>query len=134
MLFRSGKTFCCTHLALHLGFPNGSVEGNQDCFLAPLPGKLARSPHKLHLHQAWSPVDLPQQRHCFLAPLPGRKRISARGVSHLQSFYFVFVLLSLFYFVLFASFYQKHKKNSSYSSCYFCCSVFNSLCCSLSTF
>jgi hypothetical protein len=32
----------------------------------------------------------------FLAPLPGRKRISARGVSHLKSFYFVIVLLSLF--------------------------------------
>ena len=43
-------------------------------------------------------------------PLPGRKRISARGVSHFQSLYFVIVLLSLFYFVLFASLYQKHKK------------------------
>ena len=51
-----------------------------------------------------------QATRLFLAPLPGRKRISARGVSHLQSLYFVFVLLSLFYFVLFASLYQKHKK------------------------
>jgi hypothetical protein len=47
----------------------------------------------------------------FLAPLPGRKRISARGVSHFQSFYFVIVLLSFFTLFLFASFYQKYKKN-----------------------
>jgi hypothetical protein len=47
----------------------------------------------------------------FLAPLPGRKRISARGVSHFQSFYFVIVLLSFFPLFLFASFYQKYKKN-----------------------
>jgi hypothetical protein len=38
----------------------------------------------------------------FLAPLPGRKRISARGVSHFQSFYFVTVcLVSLLYFCLY---------------------------------
>jgi hypothetical protein len=44
----------------------------------------------------------------FLAPLPGRKKISARGVSHAQSF-----TLFLFCFILFllASFYQKYKKN-----------------------
>jgi hypothetical protein len=43
----------------------------------------------------------------FLAPLPGRKKISARGVSHFQSF-----SLLLFCFILFllASFYQKYKK------------------------
>jgi hypothetical protein len=46
----------------------------------------------------------------FLAPLPGRKRISARGVSHFQSFYFVIVLLSFFTLFLFAYFYQKYKK------------------------
>jgi hypothetical protein len=33
---------------------------------------------------------------CFLVPLPERKRISAREVSHFQSFYFVIVLLSFF--------------------------------------
>jgi hypothetical protein len=49
------------------------------------------------------------QRH-FLAPLPGRKMISARGVSHFRSFYFVIVFLSLFTLFLFASFYQKYKK------------------------
>jgi hypothetical protein len=44
----------------------------------------------------------------FLAPLPGRKKISARGVSHFQSF-----TLLLFCFILFllASFYQKIQKN-----------------------
>jgi hypothetical protein len=42
--------------------------------------------------------------------LPGRKRISARGVSHFQSFYFVIVLLGFFTLFLFASFYQKYKK------------------------
>ena len=46
----------------------------------------------------------------FLAPLPGRNSTSVRGVSHFQSFYFVIVLLVLFYFILFASLYQKHKK------------------------
>jgi hypothetical protein len=42
----------------------------------------------------------------FLAPLPRRKKISARGVSHFQSF-----TLLLFCFILFllASFYQKYK-------------------------
>jgi hypothetical protein len=46
----------------------------------------------------------------FLVPLPGRKRISARGVSHFQSFYFVIVLLCFFTLFSFASFYQKYKK------------------------
>jgi hypothetical protein len=43
----------------------------------------------------------------FLAPLPGRKKISARRVSHAQSF-----TLFLFCFILFllTSFYQKYKK------------------------
>jgi hypothetical protein len=55
----------------------------------------------------------------FLVPLPGRKRISARGVSHFQLFYFVIILLSFFTLFLFASFYQKYKKNSSFYSWYF---------------
>jgi hypothetical protein len=46
----------------------------------------------------------------FLAPLPGRKKISARGVSRFQSFYFVIVLLIFFALFLLASFYQKYKK------------------------
>jgi hypothetical protein len=56
----------------------------------------------------------------FLAPLPGRKNISARGVSHFQSFYFVIVLLSFFTLFFFASFYQKYKKNSSYFKLLLC--------------
>jgi hypothetical protein len=46
----------------------------------------------------------------FLAPLLGRKRISARGVSHLQSFYFVIVLLSFFTLFSFTSFIKNTKK------------------------
>jgi hypothetical protein len=47
----------------------------------------------------------------FLATLPGRKKTSARGVSHAQSF-----TLFLFCFILFliASFHQKYKKISSF--------------------
>jgi hypothetical protein len=41
----------------------------------------------------------------FLAPLPGRKKISARGVSHFQSFTLLLICFILF---LFASFYQKY--------------------------
>jgi hypothetical protein len=44
----------------------------------------------------------------FLAPLPGRKRISARGVSRFQSFYFVIVLL---YFIFACIFLSKIQKN-----------------------
>jgi hypothetical protein len=52
----------------------------------------------------------------FLAPLPGRKKTSARGVSHAQSF-----ILFLFCFILFllASFCQKYKKISFLYSCFY---------------
>jgi sterol desaturase/sphingolipid hydroxylase (fatty acid hydroxylase superfamily) len=64
----------------------------------------------------------------FLAPLTGRKRISARGVSHFQSFtLLLFCLFSLLYFYL-HRFYQKYKKISSFVTF-----TFSSLCCSLST-
>jgi hypothetical protein len=68
-------------------------------------------------------------KHFFLAPLPGRNKISARGVSHAQSF-----TLLLFCFILFflASFYQTHKKISSFDSLHFITFTFSSLCCSLS--
>ena len=49
----------------------------------------------------------------FLAPLPGRKKISARGVSHSQSFT---LFLFCFILLLLASFYQKYKKISSFDS------------------
>jgi hypothetical protein len=47
---------------------------------------------------------------CFLAPLPGRKRISARGVSHFQSFYFVIVFLSFFTLFCLLLFIKNTKK------------------------
>jgi hypothetical protein len=52
--------------------------------------------------------------------LPGRKKIPARGVSHAQPF-----TLFLFCFILFllASFYQKHKKIVTTSSCFFMSSL-----------
>jgi hypothetical protein len=43
----------------------------------------------------------------FRALLPGRKKTSARGVSHAQSFIFFLFCFTLF---LLASFYQKYKK------------------------
>ena len=46
----------------------------------------------------WSRRNDKHHQAIFLAPLPGRKRISARGVSHLQSLYFVIVCLV--YFIL----------------------------------
>jgi hypothetical protein len=53
--------------------------------------------------------------------LPGRKKISARGVSHFQSF-----TLLVFFFILFllASFYQKYKKISSFIVAIFTCLLF----------
>jgi hypothetical protein len=56
----------------------------------------------------------------FLAPLPRRKKTSARGVSHAQSF-----TLFLFCFILFllASFYKKYKKISFYFNLLFMSSV-----------
>jgi hypothetical protein len=71
-----------------------------------------------------APMPTKHQQQVFLALLPGRKMISARGVSDFQSFYFVIVLLSFFTLFLFASFYQKYKKISSFHSCYFCLSAF----------
>jgi hypothetical protein len=71
----------------------------------------------------YQPGVLTHDQAIFLAPLPGRKKTSARGVSHAQSF-----TLFLFCFILFllASFYQKYKKISSfivaffaYFSCYY---------------
>jgi hypothetical protein len=50
----------------------------------------------------------------FLALLPGRKKTSARGVSHTQSFYFVFVLL---YFIFACIVLSKIQKISFLYSC-----------------
>jgi hypothetical protein len=54
----------------------------------------------------------------FLAPLLERKKISAKGVSHTQSF---ILLLFCFISFLLASFYQKYKKNSSFIVVTFTC-------------
>jgi hypothetical protein len=65
-------------------------------------GKLATV---LIIPSSWGfPTGPVRHQDYFLAPLPGRKRISARGVSHFQSLYFVIVLLSffaLFYLLIF---------------------------------
>jgi hypothetical protein len=58
----------------------------------------------------------------FLAPLPGREKISARGVSHFQSFTLLFFCFTLF---LLASFYQKSKKISSLIFVTFTCLLFS---------
>jgi hypothetical protein len=47
---------------------------------------------------------------CFLAPLLGQKRISARGVSHFQSLYYVIVLLSFFALFCLLLFIKNTKK------------------------
>jgi hypothetical protein len=57
----------------------------------------------------------------FLALLPGRKKISASGVSHAQSFTLLFFCFILF---LLTSFYQKYKKISFLYS-YFYLSAFS---------
>jgi hypothetical protein len=59
-----------------------------------------------------------KQQSSILASLSGRKKISARGVSQVQSF-----TLLLFCFILFllASFYQKYKKISSFIVVIFTC-------------
>jgi hypothetical protein len=48
-----------------------------------------------------------KQQSSFLALLLGRKKISARGVSHFQSFTLLLFCFTLF---LLASFYKKYKK------------------------
>jgi hypothetical protein len=53
----------------------------------------------------------------FLVLLPGRKKTSARGVLHAQSFNFLLFCFSLF---LLASFYQKYKKISFLYSFFLC--------------
>jgi hypothetical protein len=54
--------------------------------------------------------------------LPGRKKISARGVFHFQSFTLLLFCFTLF---LLASFYQKYKKISSIIVIIFTCLLFS---------
>jgi hypothetical protein len=58
----------------------------------------------------------------FLAPLPRRKKISAREVSHAQSFTLLLFCFTLF---LLALFYQKYKKISSFIVVTFTCLLFS---------
>jgi uncharacterized membrane protein len=69
-----------------------------------------------------STTRLQDNNQAFLAPLPGRKKISARGVSHFQSFTF---LLFFFILLLLALFYQKYKKISSFIVVIFTCLLFS---------
>ena len=115
------KTFLPPTGRFNLGF---LTEGKLAAVLIIIPSSWGfPTRHGRHQHhQAF--LAPPREHQGFLAPLPGRKKLSARGVSHSQSLYFVFVLLCLFYFVLFASLYQKHKKISFLYSCYFCFPAF----------
>jgi hypothetical protein len=91
---REDLLLCSSYLPL--GVPNWAVIYTPSSnFLASLSG----------IEEEEAPTSTTRQA-IFLAPLPGRKRISARGVSHIQSF-----TLLLFCFILFllVSFYQKYK-------------------------
>jgi hypothetical protein len=89
-------------------------------------GKLAAV---LIIPSSWGfPTGPLRHQDCFLALLLVRKRISARGVSQLQSLYFVIVLLSFFTLFCLLIVYQKYKKISSFYSWYFCYFIFSSLC------
>ena len=74
----------------------------------------------LPLYASHLPLGIPNGRmlyayqDCFLAPLPGRSRHATRGVSHIQSLYFVFVLLYLILFTALFAFLYKNRKKISY--------------------
>jgi hypothetical protein len=56
----------------------------------------------------------------FSGAVAGEKEDFCKGsLSRFQSFYFVIVLLIFFTLFVFASFYQKYKKNSSFYSWHF---------------
>ena len=55
----------------------------------------------------------------FLAPLPGRKKLSARGVSHSQSLYFVFCFALFILFCLVCFFIKNTKKLVPVLSCFY---------------
>jgi hypothetical protein len=57
----------------------------------------------------------------FSGAAAGGKRISARGVSRFQSFNLLLFCLVFFTLFLFASFYQKYKKISSFIVVIFAC-------------
>ena len=121
-LFRWGKVlwFCCAGSTLapeSLVLRRITFRDHQPstCFLTPTgpikPWFLTEG--NLPLCASYLPLGVPNGRvHLrasskFLAPLPGRSRHAAKGVSHIQSLYFVFVL---FYLLLCLLLYQNKKK------------------------
>jgi hypothetical protein len=57
----------------------------------------------------------------FSGAIAGEKEDFFKGSLSLPIFYFVIVLLTFFTLFLFASFYQKYKKNSSFIVVIFAC-------------
>jgi hypothetical protein len=106
-----GKLAAVLIITLLLGFSNKfsgvnyAPANNNQAFLAPLPG----------IEEEEAPTSTTRQ--AFLAPLPGRKKISARGVSHFQSFTLLLFCFTLF---LLTSFYQKYKNISSFIVVFTC--------------
>jgi hypothetical protein len=81
-----------------LGFPTGWLSARiKHFFWRYCRGLKNKLPHQPRATKAF-----------FLAPLPGRKKISARGVSHAQSFTLLFVLL---YFIFSCIVLSKIQKN-----------------------
>jgi hypothetical protein len=65
----------------------------------------------LIIPSSWGfPTGPVRHQDCFVAPLLRRKRISARGVSHFQSLYFVIILLSFFTLFCLLLFIKNTKK------------------------
>ena len=106
-----GNTCCCLHHHLPLGV--SQLLCHQE-FLPPSTfaesiknfWRRCRGDEVVSWKFALFPYSKHQQR---ISGTVGKEKISTRGVLHIQSLYFVFVLLSFFCFVLFASF-EKHKK------------------------
>jgi hypothetical protein len=76
---------------------------------------------------------LPRTIKHFSGAVAEKKEDFCKGSLSLPMFYFVIVLLTFFTLFLFASFYRKYNKISSFYIWYFVTSTFSSLCCSLST-
>ena len=98
-------------LTLHLGFPNRSVEGNQDCFLAPLPGRKKQHSQGSLTSNLFT---------LFLFCLVSFVWFASSFQKHIVPFIlldanlFTLFLFCLVSFVWFASSFQKHKKISSF--------------------
>jgi hypothetical protein len=77
--------FCCSKDLLELKKGQGFLQYNYFIMRSSWRGVSTREePWGPYEHECHDP--LARHQDCFLAPLPRRKRISARGVSHIQSF------------------------------------------------